>query len=373
VGNVADRFSESEDNTSKDTDAMQCEEALHYWKQQLLGQPVDPAKLEEAFAHIGTCQNLCARTLSIAADFDLFVGAEQRSGQTDLYEALGLRSEEEGDAHARQWRRLRRLASVGKATQEAIDYERVMALAAWQEAANRYQDGLRIGETAFLVEGLKRMKRKRLEPSAPARGPTRSAPRGREARFSARKLSSHLSRATPGESSSTAPRKPQDAWPRLKLVTHASTRQVSVEDHPDDWQIITKRSGSPLVIRERPALYQASTQDIPLREPPQVDGRLDPFELALWANASARVWELDVLVRALTPQRPWSSLLLTLEDQEERRQRMQMDFEQQAQTTGWWARLREVESGSYHLRLSANDPRGQAAEATLELQLSSEA
>jgi hypothetical protein len=150
---------------------------------------------------------------------------------------------------------------------------------------------------------------------------------------------------------------------------------VSVEDHPGDWQVIAQRPGSPLVIRETPTLYQASTQGMSLREPPQADGKLDPFELALWVSASARAWELEVLVRALTPRHPWSSILLTLEDWGEQiHQPTLMAFEHhQPQTTGWWARLREIEPGSYHLRLSANDSQGHAAEgATLELQLASE-
>src|SRR5262249_45837949 len=92
---------------------------------------------------------------------------EQRSGQTDLYEALGLAAEEEGDEHVRRWARLSRQAGTGEASQEDIDYERALALAAWQSAANYYHDGLRIGETAFLTEGLKRIKRKHLEPATP--------------------------------------------------------------------------------------------------------------------------------------------------------------------------------------------------------------
>ena len=358
----------------KDKHAMQCEEALQYWRQQLLGQPVDPEKLEEAFAHIGACQELCARILSTAPDFDLFSSSEQRAGQTDLYEALGLRAEEEGDAHARQWKRLRRLAITGRASQEAIDYERVMALAAWQAAANYYQDGLRISETAFLTEGLKRIRRKRLEPSATARGPTRTAQRGREARTPIRKTSAHPpGAAASGEAPS---RLPQDAWPRLKLVAHTSTRQISVEQRPTGWQISTMRSGSPLVIRETPALYQPSTQGAATREPPQVDGTLDPFELALWVSETARKWELDLLVRAETPRHPWSSILLTLEDQEQRlHSPTLMEFDRRIpKMTGWWARLKEVEPGGYHLRLAANNASGQSSEeATLELHLTTEA
>jgi hypothetical protein len=104
--------------------------------------------------------------LRAAPDFNLLVTPEQRSGQTDLYEALGGSAEEEGDAHAQAWARLQRLATTGKAKQEAIDYERTIALTAWQSAANYYRDGLRIGETLALSEGLKRIKQKRLRCSA---------------------------------------------------------------------------------------------------------------------------------------------------------------------------------------------------------------
>jgi hypothetical protein len=179
----------SQRETEKE-DKMRCEEALHSWQEELLGRPVDRDKLEAAYAHIGACQELCARTLSAAPDFDLPALSERRAGQTDLYEALGLAAEEEGDEHARKWARLRRNLSTGKVTQEALDYERALAVAAWQSAANYYHDGLRVGETAFLTEGLKRLKQKRLEPAsspqqrhrpetAPAKYPARSRRRPR--------------------------------------------------------------------------------------------------------------------------------------------------------------------------------------------------
>src|SRR5581483_11517486 len=89
--------------------AMRCEEALDYWQQALLGRPVDKDKLEEAFAHIGTCRELCARILSSAPDVAFFPEPGQHSGRADYYEARGLAAEEEGDTHAHEWRRLQRL------------------------------------------------------------------------------------------------------------------------------------------------------------------------------------------------------------------------------------------------------------------------
>ncbi len=146
---------------------MRCDEALSCWQLELLGQPVDPDTLKEAYDHISACQEKCARVFSAAPDVDFLATPEQRAGQTDLYEALGLSAEEEGDAHARQWARLRRQMPQGRARQEALDHERALAIAAWQSAANYYQDGLRIGKTTFLRAGLKRIQRKRLEPRAP--------------------------------------------------------------------------------------------------------------------------------------------------------------------------------------------------------------
>ena len=107
-----------------------------------------------------------------------------------------------------------------------------------------------------------------------------------------------------------------------------------------------------------------------------MDGTLDPFELALWASETARKWELDLLVRAQTPRHPWSSILLTLEDQEQHLQSPTlMEFDRRIpKMTGWWARLKEIEPGGYHLRLAANNASGQSSEeATLELQLTTEA
>jgi hypothetical protein len=355
---------------------MRCKEALGCWQQELLGQPVDPAKLEEAYAHIAACQELCARTLSAAPDFDLLSTPEQRSGQTDLYEALGLAAEEEGDAHARQWARLSRRGGTGKAAQEAIDYQRAMALAAWQAAANYYQDGLRIRETAFLRQGMKRVKRKRLEPAASARGPTKTDPR---TSAPLRKAPAPLpGAATPGEA---APGLPQEAWPLLTLVSHVSTHHVSVEQRPPGWQTRALRSAAPLVLRDAPVPYQASTPEA--QEPkgvaawkqPQIDGRLAPFELALSASAVSMLWELDVLVRAQSPRHPWSSVMLTLEEAARHLSRpVLMEFSRgDPQMTGWRARFTEIPTGAYQLRFSANDARGQASEdAALELRLAAE-
>jgi hypothetical protein len=141
---------------------MRCQEALAYREQALLGHPVEQDKLEEAFAHIDVCQELCARVLGPMSDFALFPESMQQAGRTDYYEAQGRAAEEEGDAHTQKWKRLQRLAPKSKATQKAIDYEYAMAVAAYQAAVNYYQDGLKIGETAVLTEGLKRVRQKHL-------------------------------------------------------------------------------------------------------------------------------------------------------------------------------------------------------------------
>ncbi len=159
---------------------MRCEDALRGFQQELLGQRVDPDTLEEVYAHIGACQDLCARALSAAPDAGLRDDPAWRTGQTDLYEALGLSAEEEGDAHAREWARLSHLAARGKTTAEAVEHERAMALAAWQSAANYYRAGLRVSQTPSLRAGLKRIKRKCLgrryhhEPMHRKRFPPRS-------------------------------------------------------------------------------------------------------------------------------------------------------------------------------------------------------
>jgi len=353
---------------------MRCEEALHYWQQELLGQPVEPEQLKEAYAHIGACQELCARILSASPDFDLFALPEQRAGQTDLYESLGLAAEEEGDAHAHQWARMRRQAG-GRDSQETLDHERALALAAWQSAANYYHDGLRVGTTAFLTEGLKRIRRKRLEPTTSNARFTKTDPRSRASRVPGYQKGL----APPGNGAH--PKLPHEAWPRLALVSHGSTRPITVSQRPAGWHIHRVPGDTPLLIREHPTPYPLPTpdpqelQDISAHSQPAVDGPLDPFELALWASASARTWELELLVRAESAHRPWTSIMLTLEDQEQRvsRPTLMAFARRDPQTSGWWARLKEVDTQEYQLHLSANDSKGQASEAaTLDLHLGAE-
>ncbi len=108
---------------------------------------------------------------------------------------------------------------------------------------------------------------------------------------------------------------------------------------------------------------------------PAVNGRLDPFDLALWATASARKWELELLVRAQSARHPWTGIMLTLENEEQHLTRPTlMEFSRlDAQNSGWWARLKEVDAQAYQLHFSANDSNGQAAEAaTLDLSLLTE-
>ncbi|HLW02213.1 MAG TPA: hypothetical protein VKT82_26395 [Ktedonobacterales bacterium] len=358
---------------------MRCEDALFYWQQDLLGQPVDQEKLKEAYAHIGTCQELCARVLGASPDDDLLATPEQQSGQTDLYEALGSSAEEEGDAHAREWTRLKRQTRASKGSQEALDLERAMALAAWQSAANYYHDGLRVGKTVFLTEGLKRIRHKRLEPTASGRF-TKTDPRSRASRVPGR--------STPGQQKGLAPpgerthrKLPHEAWPRLALVSHGSTHPITVSQRPAGWHIHTLPGNMQLLIREHPAPYPSPTPDTQADQDsapggqPAVDGPLEPFEVALWASEFAHKWDLELLVRAESARHPWTSIMLTMEDEHRRFSKPTlMEFTRRApEMSGWWARLKEVSAQAYQLHLSANDSRGQAAEgATLDLHLVTE-
>lgn len=356
---------------------MRCEEALGYWQQDLLGQPVDRDKLEEAYAHIGACQDLCARTLGAAPDFDLLSSPEERAGQTDLYESLGLSAEEEGDAHARAYARLVRLAKGGRASQEAVDHERAMALAAWQSAATYYHDGLRISETAFLTEGLKRVKKKRLEPAALAPGRAQTGARIHGSRVISQKTPDHPASAeAPAER--PQPALSPEIWPTLELISHAAPPSITVGQRPDGWHVGSARLSARLALRENAAPYASSAPDTPrtrrfsLLSQPQLDGTLAPFALALWANELSQQWELELLVRAYSPRRPWASIVLTLEDWDQRwRKPTPMQFARRApRMVGWWARLKEVATGDYQLRLSASNPRGEAPEdVTLGLHL----
>jgi hypothetical protein len=357
---------------------MHCNDALSYWQQELLGQPVDREKLKEAYAHISACHELCASVLGASPDDDLLPTPEEQSRQTDLYEALGLSAEEEGDAHARRWTRLRRLAAAGKASQDALDHERALALAAWQSAANYYQDGLRVGTTAFLTEGVRRIRRKRLEPTASSGRFTKTDPRSRASRVPGRRKSTLPNGLAP-PGSYVHPKLPHEAWPRLALVSHGSTHPVTVSQQPAGWRTHTLSGDLRLLSREHPTPYASSPSDA-LEPPdhfalgqPAVAGSLDPFDVALWAWA-AETWRLDLLVRAESPSRPWTSIMLTLEDAQQGVSKPTLlEFGQRdPQMSGWWARLQEVETRDYHLHLSANDSQGQASgKATLDLHLGS--
>jgi|GEM_PF-1918366 len=354
---------------------MRCEEALNYWQQELLGLPVDRAQLEEAYAHIGACQDLCARTLGAAPGIMPLMTPEQRSGQTDLYETLGLSAEEEGDAHALRWRRLRLRAAGRQASQEALDYERAMALASWQAAATHYQEGLRIGKTDLLHEGVARIKQKRLNLAELPSDQPQDSRRPRRERGAKSALTQPPEVSPPTPPAQTLP--VWEALPTLVLVAQPGVQRIVVAQRPTDWRVGDPSSGSRLTLRETTPLYASFSRRVGRPEPspssgqPQVEGLLGVFALGLWATAITWQWELEVLVRAPSPQHPWSHIALTLEDRRRQDRRTLMEFEQRApQMTGWWARLREVATGSYQLRFSANDANGDPLEeAMLGLQL----
>ncbi len=355
---------------------MLCKEALNYWQQELLGLPVDRAALEEAYAHIGACQDLCARTLGAAPSVVPLTTAEQRSGQTDLYETLGLSAEEEGDAHALRWHRLAQRAKVRAVSQDALDFERAMALASWQAAATYYQDGLRIGKTDLLIEGVARIKQKRLDPTAP---PDDQFP-GSKGKRPTRGVR-HAGASSPDAEKPPPPAQAMPAraaFQTLVLVGQPEAGRITVAQFPDGWQVGSPASGSRLVVSETASLYTAPSRYEwgPERSPalgqPQVEGPLGGFAVALWASALTRRWELEVLVRARSAQHPWRGFTLTLEDQEQGRGEPElMEFARRTpHMTGWWTRFREVAAGSYQVRFSANDANGQPLEdATLGLRL----
>lgn len=369
---------------------MRCDEALALWQEVLLGAPVDQAQLEEAFQHMGACEALCAQTLGTALVDASRPLAEERPGWTDLYETLGLRDEEEGDAHARRWTRLKRAAEAGDEDAEAIAQERVLALAAWQAAAAHYQEGLRVAETAFLREGQKRIERKRLRvPSRPRPGAavgSAAAQGAEEAQASPRRTarppgesSGGAAPAPPhsGQAESAPPSVPseqaREARHAIPLLTLAAEPhrpgQITVRNRPMNWQISAAAAGARLSIREEPAGYtpaagpESGPEFLRALDQPHAQGMLTDFALALWATETAKGWKLQVLVRALSSQRPWTTLALTLEDAEGRSEPVEVLFARRGpQLSGWWARLRELPSGRYQLLLSASDASGEPIE-----------
>ncbi len=339
---------------------MQCEEALHLWQQELLGKPVDRDLLEQAFEHIGACEQLCAQTLGTAPAGAEWNRVDALSRRVDLYEALGLSAEEEGDAYARDWQRLTRKALTGEVSQAALDHKRALALAAWQAAAAHYRDGLRIANTTFLREGLKRLQTKQLRP-----------PRSRPVSSVAAKAASTAAATSPIPSAvQPASTPPQHTIPQLVLAPAPhDPGEVIVKKSPAGWQTNNQALRAPYRTRKRPAGEMMAIESAPGPESearpnqPQAEGLLGDFALALWAAQAAQGWRLEMLVRAHSSRRPWTKLALTVEDAQGQSEIPDVLFARRApHMTGWWARLHELDSGHYHLRLSANDASGEPIE-----------
>jgi hypothetical protein len=344
---------------------MRCEEALHLWQQELLGEPVDRDQLEKAFQHIGACEHLCAQTLGIAPAFAELSHVDSLPRRADLYEALGLRAEEEGDAYARDWRRLQRKALADKVSQATLDHKRALALAAWQAAAAHYRDGLRIADTAFLREGLKRLQTKQLRSLLPRT----VAPVGAGAATAPVAKASKRGTASPPSATQPAPTFPQHTIPQLVLASAPhDPGEITVKKSPVGWQT-SAASGARLPPGKKPTGVQPDAESAQGPEPadtpdqPHAAGLLGDFALALWATQAAQGWKLEMLVRAHSSSRPWTKLALTLEDAQGQSKPTDVLFARRApHMTGWWARLRELDSGHYHLRLSAHDARGEPIE-----------
>ena len=153
-----------------------CEEALHLWRRDLMGLPVDQNALEAALEHISGCSLLCAQTLGIeapappntpegpagVAPAPLDTLEEPSDGDIDYYEALGSEAEEQGNAHAKEWDRLAALAASGMGSMEVAQRERNLAHASWQAAWTAYDWGWQLKHTVFLREGRARLRRKTL-------------------------------------------------------------------------------------------------------------------------------------------------------------------------------------------------------------------
>src|SRR5262249_35675308 len=152
-----------------------------------------------------------------------------------------------------------------------------------------------------------------------------------------------------------APKMSHVAHPVLALASRASTRQIAFGEHPTGWQIHYSRPSSPLILSDPPPAYHttsAGTQEVKRVaevHPSQVEGLLAPFELALWVTEFSQQWALDLLVRAPSPRRPWSSIMLTLEDREQGFYKpVLMEYSRHnPEQIGWWAKLKEIVPGDY--------------------------
>jgi hypothetical protein len=335
---------------------MRCEEALRLWEEAMAGQKVDPARLEEVLRHMGQCQERCPEVLA-ASKIDTIEQMARISGRGDVYEALGLSYEEEGDAHHRRYKRL---SKSSRASAEELERERVLALENWERAIKNYEAGTRFFQSIFLVDALKRMKRK----------PKLSAPTARPAASPALEELLYLKQMAhftprPGENyhkgrlTAVLPSAVQGK-PRMGRASAGWTllapgalpsffRAAEPEDDP----------------QEQLGAWREAGQDL-LR----VEGKVGPFALALAAALDEEDrWNLRVLVQPRLPDEQELLVLLNLHKVGPQARSYLVTAHPFFRHGVWSAPFRGIVGGSYYLAVTARQKSGEWVAADLELAL----
>ncbi len=335
---------------------MRCEEALRLWEEALAGRVGDPARVEEALTHMAQCQERCAEVLA-TSQVDAIEQMAQASGRGDVYEALGLSYEEEGDAHHRRYKRLRKSS---RASPEELERERVLALENWKTATENYEAGARFFKSLFLVDALKRMQRKPalLPPTArPVASPaleelfylrqvTDFTPRS-----GANYYKSRLTAVLP----TSAPSAPQVARSSAGWVALAPGALPSFFPKP------AARADLPDQLQE----WRESARDL-LR----VEGMVGPFALAL---AAARDeddgWHLRVLVQPRLPDDPEPLVVLNLRKAGPLTRSYLVMARHFSEHGVWSAPFQGIAGGAYDLAVTARQDSGEWVAADLEVAL----
>jgi hypothetical protein len=338
------------------SDPIGCEEALRLWEAELAGQQVERARMEQALTHIGQCQKLCAQVLA-TSPIDTIERIARISGHGDVYEALGLSYEDEGDAHHRRYKRLRKL---GQASQEEVEREYALAQESWQAATRNYEAGLRFFKSMFLTDAMKRMKRKlALRPPAP---PLEASPALEEMLYF-RKIDRLLLR--PGENYYTSV---------LALALPSSPQGRPRLAHPaPDWAILPDAAS--------PSFLSASSLGASFPQVSQewgsaghdlvrVEGQVGPLTLALAVEPGEEDdGDLRVLVHPHMQDDPHSAVMLNLRQREPQPRAFRV-FPQRLGTSGLWSGgVPGLASGSYALAVAARRSSGEVVVADIDLTL----
>lgn len=339
---------------------MRCDEALRLWEEALAGRVGDPARTEEALRHMAQCQERCAEVLA-TSQVDTIEQMAKASGRGDVYEALGLSYEEEGDAHHRRYKRLRK---SGRASPEELERERKLALENWKTATQNYEAGTRFFKSMFLVDALKRMKRKpALLP--PAERPVASP--ALEELFYLRQVADFIPRAGANYyKSALAAALPAAARGTPQIVrSSAGWAALAPGSLPSFFPKPGPGVDLPEQLPDQLEEWRQSARDL-LR----VEGAVGPFALAL---AAARDdddrWNLRVLVQPRLPDDQELLVVLNLRKAGPLARSYPVVARDFSEYGVWSAPFQGIGGGSYYLAVAARQDSGEWVAADLELAL----